>query len=134
LLPQSPWTTIRGLRRRSSSVPPRPHPHAAYQRNEPHGRYIGYKGGIVERNLLQPLRAKHTTDIAVSFGVPKFDDIVQEPRYLSAHLEIRMTVSTTKETRCSRHKKSRGKLLHCPLTEVCIFAAYLAVNFPKKQV
>ena len=93
------------------------------------GSVIGYKGGNIEKKLLDSLGVKNYVNIEV-FGTPKFDTIANQQPYKELASRYSKIIVNSGETTCQRHKKS-CTIFHCPMEEVCYFAVWLQHNVLK---
>jgi hypothetical protein len=91
------------------------------------GKYIGYKGGHIEKDLLIAAGAHHIINIE-TFGCPKFDVIRKERHYRQLASTFTRQICRSQYTKCRRHQGPMAHKYHCPLEEICIFAAWTIEN------
>jgi len=92
--------------------------------------YIPYKGGHVEEDVLMKCNANYIINIE-SIGTPKFETIWRAPEYhqYAQDFKVKIIGDTADHTQCTRHRASRDRILHCPITEVQYFAAWIVFHY-----
>ena len=96
-----------------------------------HHYTLGYKGGSLERTLFIKHGAQSILNIE-DLGCPKYGKILTDSSLATLAHSYSRKILGTKGTTCLRHvgpRNSKQKFdFHCPLTEVCHFAAWLHCN------
>jgi hypothetical protein len=91
------------------------------------GKYIGYKGGHLEHDLLVAAKAKYIINIE-RLGTPKYDTIRKQIECQQLASTFDRKISRSPYTKCRRHQGPNAHKYHCPLEEICVFAAWLINN------